>query len=162
MSNTEKSKADVPYMERTRNFYRAQGYTKDYVWAQHDESPFQRLSKPLNESRVTIITTSMPDTQSGRNQRQVYTCSSEPIPESMYTEELSWHKSMTHTDDVASFLPLAQLRACAEAGRIGSLSGSFHTVPTEYSQRNTIENDAPNILTRCIEDEVDVAILVPL
>ena len=30
----------VPYMERTRQYYRALGYAKDYVWARHDEVPF--------------------------------------------------------------------------------------------------------------------------
>jgi len=35
-------------------------------------------------------------------------------------------------------------------------------VPTDYSQRRTIEQDAPQILARCREDGVDVALLVPL
>jgi hypothetical protein len=35
-------------------------------------------------------------------------------------------------------------------------------VPTEYSQRRTIEQDAPEILRRCREDEADAALLVPL
>jgi len=35
-------------------------------------------------------------------------------------------------------------------------------VPTDYSQRRTLEQDAPEILRRCREDEVDVALLVPL
>ena len=48
------------------------------------------------------------------------------------------------------------------AGRIGSLAARFHGVPTEYSQRRTIEQDGPEILRRCREDEVDAALLVPL
>jgi hypothetical protein len=80
----------------------------------------------------------------------------------MYTEELSWHKSMTHTDDVASFLPLAQLNSLQDEGVIGSVASRFHSVPTEYSQRNTLEQDAPEVLARCRQDEVDIAILVPL
>jgi hypothetical protein len=35
-------------------------------------------------------------------------------------------------------------------------------VPTEYSQRRTLEIDAPDLLTRLREDETDVALLVPL
>lgn len=153
---------DVPYMERTRRFYRAQGYDKDYQWAQHDEVPFTALSKPLNQSRIAVITTSMPDTDAGRARRQVYSTESQPIPESMYTDELSWHKAMTHTRDVASFLPLKQLQALKADGLIGSIAPRFFSVPTEYSQSNTIENDAPEILAMCQQDEVDVAILVPL
>jgi len=35
-------------------------------------------------------------------------------------------------------------------------------VPTDYSQRRTIEQDAPEVLARCREDAADVALLVPL
>lgn len=156
------SNYDVPYMHRTRDYYRAQGYASDYQWAQHDNTPFTPLSKPLQQCKIGIITTAMPDTEQGRTQRQVYSVDSRPIPESLFTSELSWHKSMTHTDDVDSFLPLAQLQHLADAGRIGSLARRFHCAPTEYSQRNTKEDDAPLILERCMEDQLDLAILVPL
>lgn len=153
---------DVSYINRTRDYYRAQGYTTDYLWAHFDTTPFTRLKKPLSESRIGVITTSMPDTEADRADRRVRSTACEPIPRSMYTEELSWHKSMTHTDDVASFLPLAQLNKLKEEGVIGSLASRFHSLPTEYSQRNTIEKDAPELLARCRQDEVDIAILVPL
>lgn len=153
---------DVPYMERTRDYYRAQGYTNDYKWAQNAETPFTPLLKPLKECRIGVITTSMPNTKLGRKNRQVFSCPVNPIPASMYTEELSWHQAVTHTDDVASFIPLEQLLALADKGEIGSLAARFHCVPTEYSQRHTIENDAPEIIERLKKDEVDVAILVPL
>lgn len=160
--STHTSDQDVPYMERTRNFYRAQGYTNDYQWAHFEDAPFNVLSKPLSECNVAVVTTAMPDSEEGRAQRQVHSCPSQPAPSSMYTDELSWHKTMTHTDDVASFLPLKQLQHCAEEGLIAKVAERFHSIPTEYSQRNTLENDAPEILARCQQDRVDVAILVPL
>ena len=153
---------DVSYIKRTRDYYRAQGYTTDYLWAHFDTTPFTRLKNPLSESRIGVITTTMPDTEAGHADRRVWSTASEPIPRSMYTEELSWHKSMTHTDDVASFLPLAQLNKLQEEGVIGSVASRFHSVPTEYSQRNTIEKDAPQVLARCQQDVVNIAILVPL
>lgn len=153
---------DVSYIIRSRDFYRAQGYTTDYLWAHFDHTPFTILKKPLSESRIGVITTSMPDTEIGRAYRRVYSTASHPIPRSMYTEELSWQKSMTHTEDVASFLPLAQLNSLKQEGVIGSVANRFQSVPTEYSQRNTIEQDAPDILENCLQDEIDVAILVPL
>lgn len=154
--------SDVPYMKRTRDFYRAQGYTNDYQWAHHDEVPFSHLQKQLSECKVAVVTTAVPDSEAGRAQRQVHSCASLPIPSSMYTDELSWHKTMTHTNDVASFLPLMQLKRCEDEGLIGELGDRFYTIPTEYSQRNTRLNDAPEILAHCQHDAVDVAILVPL
>ena len=153
---------DVPYMERTRNFYRAQGYTSDYQWALYDDVPFTLLQKPLSKCKVAVVTTAMPDSETGRAQRQVHSCASLPNPSSMNTDELSWHKTMTHTNDVASFLPLKQLKRCEDEGLISELGNRFHSIPTEYSQRNTRVNDAPEILARCQHDAVDVAILVPL
>jgi len=153
---------DVPYMERTRDYYRAQGYSTDYVWANNTDTPFAPLKKPMSESRVGVVTTSMPDTAIGRAQRCIYSTLIPPIPQSMYTEDLSWHQAVTHTDDVNSYIPLEQLMILENEGDIGSLAPRFHSVPTEYSQRTTIENDAPEILNLLREDEVDVAILVPL
>ncbi|HCI88374.1 MAG TPA: reductase, partial [Gammaproteobacteria bacterium] len=34
--------------------------------------------------------------------------------------------------------------------------------PTAYSQRQTLEEDAPELLERLQEDQADVALLVPL
>ncbi len=153
---------DVPYMERTRDYYRAQGYTVDYQWAHFDETPFQPLDKPVAESRLVVITTAMPDTPQGHAERRVYSTPVSPIPASMYTDELSWDKEATHTRDVNSFLPLRQLNQLVEEGMLGNVAPRFHSVPTEYSQRATVKEDAPEILQRCREDKADIALLVPL
>ena len=50
----------VPYMARTRDYYAAIGYTTPYRWAHYTDAPFQPLTKPLAQSRVTIITTAAP------------------------------------------------------------------------------------------------------
>lgn len=155
-------KYDVGYMQRTREFYSAQGYTNHYQWAKNTDSPFTALTKPLKDCKVAVITTSMPDTDQGRAERGVYPLPSRPYPNSMYTAELSWHKGATHTDDIGSFLPLRALDAAADEGLIGALSERFYTVPTDYSKRNTEEVDAPEILRLCREDGVDIALLVPL
>ena len=153
---------DVPYMQRTRDYYRAQGYSSDYQWAHHKEADFAKLKKPLNKSRIAVITTAMPDNSAGKKTREVAITPCLPPPISMFTDELSWDKENTHTLDVPSFLPIEQLSALANKGEIGSLSPHFFSVPTEYSQRNTNEIDAPLILKQCRKDKVDLALLVPL
>ena len=153
---------DVSYMQRTRDFYRAQGYENAYRWATQESSVFAELQKPLDQSRLAVITTAMPDTPQGRSHREVYALPCSPPPESMFTSELSWDKLSTHTEDLGSFLPLAALSDCAKRGELGSLSESFLTLPTEYSQRNTLERDAPAILEKLRSEAVDIALLVPL
>src|SRR5688572_17009969 len=50
----------VPYMERTRLYYRALGYASDYVWATFADVPFVRLQKPLAEAKIGLLTTASP------------------------------------------------------------------------------------------------------
>ena len=54
--------ADVPikYMDRTRHYYRALGYTQDYIWATFDDVSFSQPAKPLSEMRIVLITTASP------------------------------------------------------------------------------------------------------
>ena len=47
----------IPYMQRTRDYYTAIGYTTPYRWAHYVDAPFYQLKKPLAQSRVTIVTT---------------------------------------------------------------------------------------------------------
>ncbi len=158
----------VSYMDKTREFYRAQGYASPYRYAYFDEVPFTPLSRPLSECRITLITTATEftseDEQEGgtRPPKRVFSGSTAEPPERLYTADLGWDKGATHTDDLDSFFPIHRLQELVQDGRIGSLAPRFHGAPTEYSQRRTIEQDAPEILSRCREDGVDVALLVPL
>jgi len=155
-------KKDVSYIRRTRDYYRAQGYNTDYQWAQFDDTPFAALEKPLHKSRLAIITTSMPDNGLPKKSRTVISMPCDPIPTSMYTDDLSWDKEATHTKDVASYLPIEQLNQLVDDRVIGDLAPRFHCVPTEYSKRNTLETDAPELLRLCQEDQIDIALLVAL
>ncbi len=156
----------VSYIDRTREYYRAQGYEKPYAWAQHDDAPFAELSKPLSEMTVALITTASPmredDEETTRAPKQVWSGSSEHPPEALYTDDLAWDKEATHTRDTGSFLPIAAGHEAVRAGRIARLAPRFHGVPTDYSQRRTITRDAPEILERLRQDGADAAVLVPL
>ena len=164
----------ISYIDRTRRFYKAQGYDKPYRWAHHADVPFTEPVKPLAESRVAIVTTASPFTTytsgtseqeqaSGRREsKSVWSGETQTTPDRLYTDDLAWDKESTHTNDVESFLPLSALRTLQKEGRIQSITPRFHGVPTDYSQRRTIEQDAPEIVARCVEDGADIALLVPL
>ena len=156
----------VSYIDKSREYYEAQGYDRPYRWAAFDDVPFTVLSKPLNESRVAVVTTSFlhhHDFAYGApaTGKVVYHHPVDEAPERMFTADLSWDKQETHTDDTESFLPLGALRSLAADGVIGSLDDRFFGVPTEYSQRQT-GLDADQIAEWCREDGVDIALLVPL
>ncbi len=157
----------VSYIDRTREFYAALGYERPYQWAHHEEVPFAPLAKPLATCRVAVVTTASPPGTharpgSLRAGKAVWSGPVDPAPERLFTDHLSWDKEATHTEDVESFLPLAALGSFVASGRIGSVAPRFHGVPTDYSQRRNVEEDAPEILRRLREDAADVALLVPL
>ena len=158
----------VSYIDRTREYYAAQGYERPYRWAHHAAVPFTKLAKPLAESRLTVVTTASRFTGQEalegvlRGSKQVWSGETAVTPDRLYTDDLAWDREGTHTNDVESFLPLASLRVLVTEGRLGSLAKRFHGVPTDYSQRRTLEEDAPEILARCREDAVELVLLVPL
>jgi hypothetical protein len=158
----------ISYIDRTRELYQAQGYPKPYQWAHFEEVPFTPLPAPLARCRLTLITTASPIREDSTSQaglpmaKEVSSGSTASPPEHLYTADLAWDKENTHTDDLDSFFPIHRLQELAAAGRIGSLAARYHGAPTEYSQRRTMERDAPEILRRCREDDVEAALLVPL
>jgi hypothetical protein len=150
--------APIRYMERTRLYYRALGYHNDYVWAHFEDVPFTPLARPLAETRIGLVTTAGPPGGYPRDemgQRHVWSGPIEAPPQ-RFSTDMAWDRETTHTDDRASYLPI---EAASELARLAS---RFHGVPTEYSQRKTQEEDAPEVLARLRDDGAQAAILIPL
>ena len=152
----------IRYIDRTRDYYRAQGFKADYAWSTNDETPFTPLTKLLSECTVTFVTTAVVESDIPKPIRTAQHYDFASAPAQFFTEELSWDKVTTHTRDRSSYFPIEVLRSLEEEGVIGNIASRFHFVPTEYSQRLTIDQDAPAIADACTEDEVDIAILIPL
>jgi hypothetical protein len=160
----------VPYMQRTRTYYAALGYPTPYRWASFGSVPFTTLRKTLAESCVAIITTAAPFDPAKGDQgpgaqyngaAKFYTVYSMPTgghPD-LRISHIGYDRIHTTADDQRSYNPLIALRSIG--GRIGALAPRLHGAPTNRSHRVTMESDAPEILRRCLEDGVDVAILVP-
>lgn len=154
----------VPYMERTRNYYRALGYSNDYVWAHHAEVPFVRPIRSLRDLKLALITTAGPGDGSHRdehNRKQVWSGLVASPPETFDTD-VAWDRESTHTDDRETFLPIDAAQRLVADGTLGALAARFHAAPTDYSQQKTTEHDAPEILRRLREDEVDAVVLAAL
>lgn len=159
-------KAFISYIDRTREFYGAQGYPRPYEWAHFEDVPFFVPEKQVSELRVALVTTASPmfDSTSlrARPAKAPWSGPTSEPPDSLYTEDLAWDKGATHTRDPETFLPIDACQTLIARGALGGLTRRFHGVPTEFSKRRTIERDAPEILTRLREDDAEAAILVPL
>ncbi len=152
---------DVPldYMRRTRDYYLALGYDNPYRWAHYVDAPFQPLKKPLKDSTLALITTAAPyqPDKGDQGPGAAYTA----VDHDTRISHIGYDRKHTTATDSNTWFPLPLMRRFAAEGRF-SLAKRFHGAPTNRSQRVTLETDAPEILARCRQDQVDAALLVPL
>ena len=162
----------VPYMQRTRDYYAAIGYTTPYRWAHYVDAPFQPLRKPLSQSRIALVTTAAPfdpargDQGPGAKYNGAAKFYSVYDGDTSKTHDLrishiAYDRLHTSAEDSGTWFPLPQLGRLATEGRIGEVAPRFFGAPTNRSHRVTIETDAPEILARCRADQVDAVVLVP-
>jgi hypothetical protein len=164
--------AAIPYMQRTRDYYTAIGYTTPYRWAHYVEAPFQKLKQPLAQSRVTIITTAAPYDPAKGDQGpgaaynggakfyKVYDGDTSEQHD-LRISHIGYDRKHTSATDSGTWFPLPQLLKAQARRRIGEVAPRFFGAPTNRSHRVTLDTDAPEILARCQADKVDAAVLVP-
>jgi len=161
----------VPYIRRTHEWYNTLGYGNPYRYAQFADVPFSRLRKPLSQSRVVLLTTAAPYQPDKGDQGPKAPYNAAAKFYAVYSGDTSKDHDLrvSHvginrdhlTDDANTWFPLPALRRAAAAGRIGSVAPRFFGVPTNRSQRHTMESHCPEVLALCQADGADVAVLVP-
>lgn len=167
--------APIPYMGRIRDYYQGLGYGAPYRWAHYAAVPFCPLPRRLAECRVALVTTAAPYQPDKGEQGpgapynaaakfyQVYSGDSSGDSggdPDLRISHVAYDRAHTTAEDAQTWFPLRQLRQMAANCRIGEVARRFHGIPTNRSQRATVERDCPELLTRCREDRVDAAILV--
>ena len=162
----------IPYMARTRAYYLAIGYDTPYRWAHYVDVPFHPLTRPLSESRVTIVTTAARFDPTKGDQGpgaayngaakfyEVYDGDTLTTPD-LRISHIAYDRVHTTADDIGTYFPLEQLKRLQATGRIGEVGPRFFGAPTNRSHRVTLETDAPEILARCREDRIDAVVMVP-
>ncbi|MBU3583851.1 glycine reductase [Polynucleobacter sp. 15G-AUS-farblos] len=162
----------IRYIERTRNYYLGLGYDNPYVWAHYIKVPFTRLQKPLSQSVLGLITTAVQFDPSKGDQgpgapynaaAKFYEPYKTPInqKQDLRIAHVGIDRKNANMEESACWFPLAAARRVVEMGRLQMVSPNFYGLPTNRSQRHTLEIDAPIILKMLRADNVDVAILIP-
>lgn len=164
---TDTSQPTVPYMERTKAYYRALGYQQDYAWAHFEDAPFARLGKPLAEARIGLATTTLLPSMVSTDKpniggKTVWSERVDALPDALHTDHISWDKESTHTRDRESYLPIETIGQLCDEGAVGELGPRVYGIPTVYSHRQTLKRDAPKLLELMVEDQLDAALLIPL
>ena len=162
----------VRYIERTRSYYLGLGYENPYVWAHYIDVPFSPLKKPLTQSVLGLITTAVPyDSDKGpQGQGAPYNSTAkfyQPYQQSTKGEvdlriaHVGIDRKNANMEDSNCWFPLEAAKRASATGEVGALSPNFYGLPTNRSQRHTLEIDAPRILEMLQADGVDIAVLIP-
>lgn len=160
----------IRYIERTHRWYQTLGYGEPYRYAHYLDVPFAPLTGPLSQLRLALITTAAPFRADCGDQsvRAPYNAAAKFFEVYAGSTEADHDLRISHVgvdranlvDDPNLWFPLPALRRARERHRIGSLTENFLGVPTNRSQRHTIDNDAPNVLKRLHADRAQAAVLV--
>ena len=158
----------VRYVDALASYYGSMGHPA-YRWTVNEDAPFTRLTKPINECRVTLLTSggmsmcSMPawDPMS-RNDHRL-----DAIPEDASTSDFQIHDSYyDHADadqDLNCQFPIDRLREMAADGTIGSVAPRFWSgfMGRIYNRSVVLNESAPDFAAELHKDEVDLLIAVP-
>lgn len=164
----------IRYIDKTHEYYRSLGYDKVYNYAHNVDIPFTPLKKPLAESRVTLVTTASfvlldevgeshetPNLM-GTNALEVLTVPSELPAARIRSTSQDHDRYQSDMLDIDAFFPTTRMQEFLKDGTFGSLSRDYYRTLPNYSHRKTVEVDGPEILRKCREDNVDVALLTPV
>lgn len=161
----------VRYIERTHRWYQALGYPATYRYAHYLDVPFSPLPGPLSQLRIALLTTAAPYRSDCGDQsvRAPYNAAAKFFEVYSGATDRDHDLRISHVgvdrnqlvDDPNLWFPLPALRRARDRGRIASLTPRFHGVPTNRSQRHTIEVDLPEVLRRLQADQAQAVVLVP-
>jgi D-proline reductase (dithiol) PrdB len=164
----------VRYIDKTRDYYRRAGYQRDYGWAQFGDGPFTPLAKPLAQCTVMLVSTAslvMLDGHGrpleqprviGTNDLEVFPVPMDWPPERLRSVSTDHDRFQTDMADVNAYFPLTRLRELLAEGAIGGLAVEALRILPNYSHRKVLRVDAPEVLRRALQQEVDAVVLTPV
>ena len=128
--------------------------------------PFVRPKKPLQESRLALVTTGgvhLPEQPRFDIDDPAGDCSYREIPTS--ARDLTWTHAYYRPDegsDLDAVFPLQTLRSLLEDGTVGGLAERhFSFMGAIHDPIQLVESTAPEVAGKLVEDRVDVVLLTP-
>ena len=134
---------------------------------EHDDAPFTRPSKPLEQSRVALVTTSgihvRGDQPFGASDES-YRVIPSATPGSRIVQShssLSFDRTAFMRDVNISF-PIDRLRELVDRGAIGSVASDCYSfMGSARAPRRMERETGPKVARRLLADGVDVVLLTP-
>ena len=158
----------INYVDALNEHYSSMGFPS-YEWTINDEAPLTRLKKPLNECRVSMLTSggvshcSMPGFDpDARNDHRLDGVSQEVSSRDFDIND-SYYDHRDADKDLNCVFPIDRLRELAEAGVIGSVAPRFWSgfMGRIYNRTKVLAESAPAFVEKLREDAVDILVAAP-
>ena len=157
----------VDYIQRTLDQYAALGYPP-YRWVSNDDvPPWSPLRKPLGESRLGLVASGGIYIHGQvafhyKDDTSFRIVDSETPSNELRATHFAYDLTDARADPNVVF-PLQTIRGLVDEGVVGALGASAYTfMGGIYSTRKVSDLLAPALTERLLNDQVDVALLVPV
>ena len=158
----------IAYVARLNDFYRSQGFPP-YKWTVNESAPLAPLSKPLNQCRVAMLTSggvsrkdAPPFNPQARNDLRVDSVAGDTSP-NFFAINDDYYDHSDAERDINCIFPIERLRELAAKGVIGEVAPHHYSgfMGRTYIRRAVVEQAAPALARKLLDERVDAFVLVP-
>lgn len=158
----------ISYVDELNKHYGSMGFP-GYKWTVNDTAPLTRLSKPLGQCRVSLLTSggvshcSMPAFDpDARNDHRLDEVDRQ-VDSADFEINDSYYNHADADQDINCVFPVDRLREMAASGRIGSIAPRFWSgfMGRIYDRTRLIEESIPEFVRALRQDEIDILITAP-
>ncbi len=158
----------ISYVDALNSHYGSMGFPP-YEWTVNDTAPLFRLDKPLNQCRVSLLTSggishcSMPGFDPDARNDHRLDALDEHVDSADFVINDSYYDHSDAEQDLNCVFPIDRLRELAAAGEIGSVAPRFWSgfMGRIYNRTKVIEESAPAFVAKLKEDAVDILVAAP-
>ena len=157
----------IDYIQRTREQYDALGYPT-YRWVENEgPPPWAPVEKPVRESRVALIGSGGVYTPGQiayhfKDDASFRVIDADTPERDLHVTHFAYDLADARRDPNVVF-PLGTLRRLAADGAVGEVGRhAYGFMGGIYSARRVRDALAPALADRVVDDEVDLALLVPV
>lgn len=158
----------INYVDELNKHYGSMGFPP-YKWTINETAPLTRINKPLQQCRVSMLTSggvshcSKPSFDpDARNDHRLDDVENN-VGSSDFEINDSYYNHADADRDINCIFPIDRLREMAEAGEIGSVAPRFWSgfMGRIYNRTKVIEESAPAFVEKLREDAVDILVTAP-
>ncbi len=158
----------ISYVDELNKHYGSMGFPS-YKWTENESAPLTRLSKPVSECRVTMLTSGgishctmpgfNPDARNDHRLDEV----DQDVTSSDFQINDSYYNHDDADKDINCVFPIDRLKEMAADGLVGSIAPRLWSgfMGRIYNRTKLIEESIPAFIEKLREDAVDILVTAP-